>query len=106
MAGSRTEHGGMRTYFFSADTQEDMNSWIRAMNQAALVQAPSTQRSEVNSALSVLLYKTSYFKPLWSIHHVMGVQHKVRLILALLSAHGQNLFRASVFILMLSFCVG
>ncbi|KAG8148079.1 hypothetical protein E2320_000060, partial [Naja naja] len=29
------EHPGMRTYYFSADTQLDMNSWIRAMNQSA-----------------------------------------------------------------------
>uniref|UniRef100_A0A3P8RCX6 Pleckstrin homology domain containing, family A member 7b n=1 Tax=Astatotilapia calliptera TaxID=8154 RepID=A0A3P8RCX6_ASTCA len=34
----KAEHCGMRTYFFSADTQEDMNGWIRAMNQAALMQ--------------------------------------------------------------------
>uniref|UniRef100_A0AAY4E0Y1 PH domain-containing protein n=1 Tax=Denticeps clupeoides TaxID=299321 RepID=A0AAY4E0Y1_9TELE len=36
--GSQAEHGGMRTYYFSADTQEDMNGWIKAMNQAALMQ--------------------------------------------------------------------
>uniref|UniRef100_A0A672MPG0 Pleckstrin homology domain-containing family A member 7 n=1 Tax=Sinocyclocheilus grahami TaxID=75366 RepID=A0A672MPG0_SINGR len=35
LIGSQAEHCGMRTYFFSADTQEDMNGWIRAMNQAA-----------------------------------------------------------------------
>ncbi|XP_076842134.1 pleckstrin homology domain-containing family A member 7 isoform X3 [Brachyhypopomus gauderio] len=34
----KAEHSGMRTYYFSADTQEDMNSWVRAMNQAALMQ--------------------------------------------------------------------
>uniref|UniRef100_A0A4W5L4P7 Pleckstrin homology domain containing, family A member 7a n=1 Tax=Hucho hucho TaxID=62062 RepID=A0A4W5L4P7_9TELE len=34
----KAEHGGMRTYFFSADTQEDMNGWVKAMNQAALMQ--------------------------------------------------------------------
>uniref|UniRef100_A0A4W4FF06 Pleckstrin homology domain-containing family A member 7 n=1 Tax=Electrophorus electricus TaxID=8005 RepID=A0A4W4FF06_ELEEL len=34
----RAEHSGMRTYYFSADTQDDMNSWVRAMNQAALMQ--------------------------------------------------------------------
>ncbi|XP_028811666.1 pleckstrin homology domain-containing family A member 7-like isoform X13 [Denticeps clupeoides] len=37
--GSQAEHGGMRTYYFSADTQEDMNGWIKAMNQAALMQS-------------------------------------------------------------------
>ncbi|KAJ1131409.1 hypothetical protein NDU88_009746 [Pleurodeles waltl] len=33
----KAEHPGMRTYYFGADTQEDMNGWIRAMNQSALV---------------------------------------------------------------------
>lgn len=42
--GSQAEHGGMRTYFFSADTQEDMNGWIRAMNQAALMQSQGIKR--------------------------------------------------------------
>nr|XP_029495502.1 pleckstrin homology domain-containing family A member 7-like [Oncorhynchus nerka] len=40
----KAEHGGMRTYFFSADTQEDMNGWIRAMNQAALMQSQGIKR--------------------------------------------------------------
>ncbi|XP_058500454.1 pleckstrin homology domain-containing family A member 7-like isoform X9 [Solea solea] len=35
--GSQAEHGGMRTYYFSADTQEDMNTWLRAMNLATLM---------------------------------------------------------------------
>ncbi|XP_069380699.1 pleckstrin homology domain-containing family A member 7 isoform X24 [Paralichthys olivaceus] len=43
----KAEHCGMRTYFFSADTQEDMNGWIRAMNQAALMQQSHTIKSEV-----------------------------------------------------------
>ncbi|KAG8567620.1 hypothetical protein GDO81_013712 [Engystomops pustulosus] len=33
----KAEHPGMRTYYFGADTQEDLNAWIRAMNQSALV---------------------------------------------------------------------
>ncbi|XP_064193036.1 pleckstrin homology domain-containing family A member 7-like isoform X7 [Anguilla rostrata] len=41
----KAEHSGMRTYFFSADTQEDMNGWVRAMNQAALMQNHSSKRS-------------------------------------------------------------
>lgn len=36
--GSQAEHTGMRTYYFSADTQEDMNTWLRAMNHATLMQ--------------------------------------------------------------------
>ncbi|XP_072127756.1 pleckstrin homology domain-containing family A member 7-like isoform X3 [Mobula birostris] len=31
----KAEHPGMRTYYFSADTQEDMNGWMRAMSQSA-----------------------------------------------------------------------
>ncbi|KAM8939666.1 pleckstrin homology domain-containing family A member 7 [Pelodytes ibericus] len=47
--GSHHNHSTstMRTYYFSADTQEDMNGWIRAMNQAALVE--STQASKRHS---------------------------------------------------------
>uniref|UniRef100_A0A8C1CA33 Pleckstrin homology domain containing, family A member 7b n=1 Tax=Cyprinus carpio carpio TaxID=630221 RepID=A0A8C1CA33_CYPCA len=45
LIGSQAEHCGMRTYFFSADTQEDMNGWIRAMNQAALMQSHGVKRS-------------------------------------------------------------
>uniref|UniRef100_A0AAR2IUQ0 PH domain-containing protein n=1 Tax=Pygocentrus nattereri TaxID=42514 RepID=A0AAR2IUQ0_PYGNA len=41
----KAEHSGMRTYFFSADTQDDMNSWVRAMNQAALMQNHTVKRS-------------------------------------------------------------
>ncbi|XP_034089191.1 pleckstrin homology domain-containing family A member 7-like isoform X4 [Gymnodraco acuticeps] len=37
----KAEHTGMRTYYFSADTQEDMNTWLRAMNQATLMQNSS-----------------------------------------------------------------
>ncbi|XP_036002498.1 pleckstrin homology domain-containing family A member 7 isoform X13 [Fundulus heteroclitus] len=41
----KAEHTGMRTYYFSADTQEDMNTWLKAMNQAALMQHhPGTLR--------------------------------------------------------------
>ncbi|XP_026022984.1 pleckstrin homology domain-containing family A member 7 isoform X4 [Astatotilapia calliptera] len=43
----KAEHCGMRTYFFSADTQEDMNGWIRAMNQAALMQQSHMIKREV-----------------------------------------------------------
>ncbi|XP_029111935.1 pleckstrin homology domain-containing family A member 7-like isoform X4 [Scleropages formosus] len=44
--GSQAEHSCMRTYFFSADTQQDMNGWIRAMNQAALVMDAPRERRE------------------------------------------------------------
>ncbi|XP_074522942.1 pleckstrin homology domain-containing family A member 7 isoform X20 [Halichoeres trimaculatus] len=43
----KAEHCGMRTYYFSADTQEDMNGWIRAMNQAALMQQSHAIKREV-----------------------------------------------------------
>ncbi|XP_072281579.1 pleckstrin homology domain-containing family A member 4 isoform X2 [Pyxicephalus adspersus] len=41
----KAEHPGMRTYYFGADTQEDMNAWIRAMNQSALVVADGKNRN-------------------------------------------------------------
>ncbi|XP_035252493.1 LOW QUALITY PROTEIN: pleckstrin homology domain-containing family A member 7-like [Anguilla anguilla] len=50
--GSQAEHGGMRTYYFSADTQEDMNGWVRAMNQAALLQGPGPARESEKSDTS------------------------------------------------------
>ncbi|XP_026072059.1 pleckstrin homology domain-containing family A member 7-like isoform X2 [Carassius auratus] len=50
LIGSQAEHCGMRTYFFSADTQEDMNGWIRAMNQAALMQSHVVKREAERSS--------------------------------------------------------
>lgn len=44
---SQAEQSGMRTYYFSADTQEDMNAWIRAMNQAAQVLSRSSLKRSV-----------------------------------------------------------
>ncbi|CAI9605967.1 unnamed protein product [Staurois parvus] len=41
------ENAGMRTYYFSADTQEDMNGWIRAMNQATLVQSTPENKRDI-----------------------------------------------------------
>ncbi|XP_039512735.1 pleckstrin homology domain-containing family A member 7 isoform X15 [Pimephales promelas] len=46
----KAEHCGMRTYFFSADTQEDMNGWIRAMNQSALMQSHGVKREAERSS--------------------------------------------------------
>uniref|UniRef100_A0A8C6SFD3 Pleckstrin homology domain containing, family A member 7b n=1 Tax=Neogobius melanostomus TaxID=47308 RepID=A0A8C6SFD3_9GOBI len=46
----KAEHCGMRTYFFSADTQEDMNGWIRAMNQAALMQQSHTIKRDMEKS--------------------------------------------------------
>ncbi|XP_020861021.1 pleckstrin homology domain-containing family A member 7 isoform X2 [Phascolarctos cinereus] len=40
------EHSGMRTYYFSADTQEDMSGWIRAMNQAAQLQSRASLKRD------------------------------------------------------------
>ncbi|XP_019602183.2 pleckstrin homology domain-containing family A member 7 isoform X5 [Rhinolophus sinicus] len=45
--GSQAEQSGMRTYYFSADTQEDMNAWIRAMNQAAQVLSRSSLKRDM-----------------------------------------------------------
>lgn len=45
--GSQAEYSGMRTYYFSADTLEDMNAWVRAMNQAAQVLSRSSLKRSV-----------------------------------------------------------
>ncbi|CAH2325445.1 pleckstrin homology domain-containing family A member 7 isoform X5 [Pelobates cultripes] len=42
--GFHQENTGMRTYYFSADTQEDMNGWMKAMNQAAQMQSTQETR--------------------------------------------------------------
>ncbi|XP_015852857.1 pleckstrin homology domain-containing family A member 7 isoform X12 [Peromyscus maniculatus bairdii] len=47
-AGSPAEHSGMRTYYFSADTLEDMNAWVRAMNQAAQVLSRSSLKRDTD----------------------------------------------------------
>ncbi|KAK1335915.1 hypothetical protein QTO34_003714 [Cnephaeus nilssonii] len=45
--GSQAEQSGMRTYYFSADTQEDMNAWVRAMNQAAQLLSRSSLKRDL-----------------------------------------------------------
>ncbi|XP_060087368.1 pleckstrin homology domain-containing family A member 6 isoform X10 [Heteronotia binoei] len=39
----KAEHAGIRTYFFSAENNEEQESWIQAMGEAARVQIPPTQ---------------------------------------------------------------
>ncbi|XP_042200861.1 pleckstrin homology domain-containing family A member 4 [Callorhinchus milii] len=51
----KAEHPGMRTYHFSADTQEDMSGWVRAMNQSARVESQSSRCSS-GEGLSLLPY--------------------------------------------------
>ncbi|XP_053307837.1 pleckstrin homology domain-containing family A member 4 isoform X2 [Spea bombifrons] len=48
----KAEHPGMRTYYFGADTQEDMNAWIRAMNQSALVVAEDKNKASHTPRMS------------------------------------------------------
>ncbi|XP_078004770.1 pleckstrin homology domain-containing family A member 7 isoform X6 [Phascolarctos cinereus] len=48
------EHSGMRTYYFSADTQEDMSGWIRAMNQAAQLQSRASLKRLVSDQIRFL----------------------------------------------------
>nr|XP_034978662.1 pleckstrin homology domain-containing family A member 6 isoform X12 [Zootoca vivipara] len=42
----KAEHAGIRTYFFSAENNEEQESWIQAMGEAARVQIPPAQRHE------------------------------------------------------------
>ncbi|XP_041416982.1 pleckstrin homology domain-containing family A member 7 isoform X2 [Xenopus laevis] len=64
-SGAQQDHSGMRTYYFSAETQEDMNGWIRAMNQAALMQTPLGAQSDSAewSAAQVDNHVDSYKEP-------------------------------------------
>uniref|UniRef100_A0A674DKQ0 Pleckstrin homology domain containing A6 n=1 Tax=Salmo trutta TaxID=8032 RepID=A0A674DKQ0_SALTR len=41
----QAEHAGTRTYYFSAETAEEQEEWIDAMNEAAHVQIQPAQRS-------------------------------------------------------------
>ncbi|XP_031681281.1 pleckstrin homology domain-containing family A member 6 isoform X10 [Oncorhynchus kisutch] len=41
----QAEHAGTRTYYFGAETAEEQEEWIDAMNEAAHVQIPPAQRS-------------------------------------------------------------
>lgn len=42
-------HQGMRSYFFSADTQEDMLGWVRALSQSAAMELDSTMTRRCSS---------------------------------------------------------
>lgn len=42
-------HQGMRSYFFSADTQEDMLGWVRALSQSALMEPDGTLNRRCSS---------------------------------------------------------
>ncbi|XP_014915154.1 pleckstrin homology domain-containing family A member 7 isoform X4 [Poecilia latipinna] len=52
--GSQAEHTGMRTYYFSTDTQEDMSTWLKAMNQASLMQNHPDSLRPVDQVTSLL----------------------------------------------------
>ena len=41
----QAEHAGTRTYYFSTDSHEEQEEWIRAMSEAAEVTTKPTQRS-------------------------------------------------------------
>ncbi|XP_073523149.1 pleckstrin homology domain-containing family A member 6 isoform X7 [Phyllobates terribilis] len=42
----QAEHAGIRTYYFSAESKEEQEAWIRAMGEASQVQNPPTPRLE------------------------------------------------------------
>uniref|UniRef100_A0A671NUW9 Pleckstrin homology domain-containing family A member 6-like n=1 Tax=Sinocyclocheilus anshuiensis TaxID=1608454 RepID=A0A671NUW9_9TELE len=44
----QVEHTGIRTYFFSADSQKEQEEWIQAMSEAARVHIPATSRPDVH----------------------------------------------------------
>ncbi|KAL0984377.1 hypothetical protein UPYG_G00140660 [Umbra pygmaea] len=42
-------HQGMRSYFFSADTEEDMLSWVRVLSQSACMEADGSYKRRCSS---------------------------------------------------------
>ncbi|XP_031681292.1 pleckstrin homology domain-containing family A member 6 isoform X14 [Oncorhynchus kisutch] len=46
----KAEHAGTRTYYFGAETAEEQEEWIDAMNEAAHVQIPPAQRTTNSEA--------------------------------------------------------
>uniref|UniRef100_A0A8C7KRV4 Pleckstrin homology domain containing A6 n=1 Tax=Oncorhynchus kisutch TaxID=8019 RepID=A0A8C7KRV4_ONCKI len=46
----QAEHAGTRTYYFGAETAEEQEEWIDAMNEAAHVQIPPAQRTTNSEA--------------------------------------------------------
>ncbi|XP_031416965.1 uncharacterized protein si:ch211-234p6.5 isoform X3 [Clupea harengus] len=59
-------HKGMRTYFFSADTQEDMLGWVRAISQSASMDTESTINKRCSSYQDFTQLGSSEFEHL---HH-------------------------------------
>uniref|UniRef100_A0A671Y4T8 PH domain-containing protein n=1 Tax=Sparus aurata TaxID=8175 RepID=A0A671Y4T8_SPAAU len=55
-------HQGMRSYFFSADTQEDMLGWVRALSQSAAMESDSSlnRYSTVHHEVLHTEYQTSF----------------------------------------------
>ncbi|KAG2468262.1 PKHA6 protein, partial [Polypterus senegalus] len=46
---SQAEHAGTRTYYFSADSREEQESWVQAMSDAARVHIPPAQRNNTEN---------------------------------------------------------
>ncbi|XP_026200430.1 pleckstrin homology domain-containing family A member 6 isoform X2 [Anabas testudineus] len=49
----QAEHAGTRTYYFSADSHEDQEEWIKAMSDAAEVNVQATQRTSSSNTADV-----------------------------------------------------
>ncbi|XP_039605118.1 pleckstrin homology domain-containing family A member 6 isoform X2 [Polypterus senegalus] len=45
----KAEHAGTRTYYFSADSREEQESWVQAMSDAARVHIPPAQRNNTEN---------------------------------------------------------
>uniref|UniRef100_A0A3B3IJH9 PH domain-containing protein n=1 Tax=Oryzias latipes TaxID=8090 RepID=A0A3B3IJH9_ORYLA len=52
-------HQGMRSYFFSADTQEDMLGWVRALSQSAAMELDATINRRCSSYQDFTLISAS-----------------------------------------------
>ncbi|XP_036386282.1 pleckstrin homology domain-containing family A member 6 isoform X2 [Megalops cyprinoides] len=45
----KVEHAGTRTYYFSAESLEEQEDWVRAMSEAARVAIPPAQRNDAEN---------------------------------------------------------
>ncbi|XP_057606052.1 pleckstrin homology domain-containing family A member 7 isoform X2 [Hippopotamus amphibius kiboko] len=68
--GSQAEQSGMRTYYFSADTQEDMNAWVRAMNQAAQVLSRASLKRDMEKVERQAVPQANHTDPCRECGHV------------------------------------
>lgn len=85
----QAEHTGTRTYYFSADSREEQEEWIKAMSRAAEVQSQPAQRCCSHTCTRPFLtYNTdamavtfSWFCLIWPVLYVQSWRFWYQLVL-------------------------